>query len=55
MRARQENGKIAVVADGREKLVDLKTARRLRDDLSAAISIVEEMYGFKDGVHIGTD
>ena len=64
MKAEQIDGRVAIVTTDldefgeqyqTERMMDLESARRLRDELSKAIRVCEEMRGWRDGVFVGTD
>lgn len=64
MQAKQENGRVVFTTAERnefgesyfcDRVISLDIARRVRDELTAAISVCESMAGFENGVHVGTD
>ncbi|AJF08220.1 hypothetical protein [Geoalkalibacter subterraneus] len=64
MKVTQKNGQVVLTTPERDEFgksyfcdrtLELNTARRIRDELNAAIKVCESMAGFENGVHVGTD
>lgn len=64
MKVEQQNGKVVITTPERDefgeinfcdRVLTLNTARRIRDEITAAIKVCESMAGFENGVHVGTD